>query len=75
MRLESRWRILKRDYTSRLVRPRLDSLCYVICTSLVKSRLHINELFQERLPSSCSVDVTSATRAVVTGEVSAWALN
>ncbi|ODQ70020.1 hypothetical protein LIPSTDRAFT_173096 [Lipomyces starkeyi NRRL Y-11557] len=41
MRLESHWRILKKDYTSHLVRPRLDLLCYIICTCLVKSRLHM----------------------------------
>ncbi|KAK9242573.1 hypothetical protein V1506DRAFT_65982 [Lipomyces tetrasporus] len=41
MRLESHWRILKKDYTSHLVRPRLDSLCYILCTGVVKSRLHL----------------------------------
>ncbi|KAK9489588.1 hypothetical protein V1508DRAFT_427570 [Lipomyces doorenjongii] len=104
MRLESHWRILKRDYTSHLVRPRLDSLCYGICTGLVKSRLHTyaNIWYRFTRPriliarvsiscghhqrsvvnysrsvcrSSCSVGVTSVTRAVVTGEVSARALN
>ncbi|KAK9493602.1 hypothetical protein V1508DRAFT_77830 [Lipomyces doorenjongii] len=41
MRLECRWRILKEDYTSHLVRPRLDLLFYIIYTGLVKSRLHL----------------------------------
>ncbi|KAK9236684.1 hypothetical protein V1525DRAFT_197511 [Lipomyces kononenkoae] len=40
-RPESHWRILKEDYTSHLVRSRLDLLCYIICTGLVKSRLHL----------------------------------
>jgi hypothetical protein len=41
MRLESHWRILKRDYASHLIRPRLDVLTYIICTGLVPSRVHL----------------------------------
>ncbi|KAK9243953.1 hypothetical protein V1506DRAFT_555028 [Lipomyces tetrasporus] len=40
MRLESHWRILKKDYASRFTRPRLDVLTYIICTGLVRSRMH-----------------------------------
>ncbi|KAK9375906.1 uncharacterized protein V1513DRAFT_441210 [Lipomyces chichibuensis] len=38
MRLESHWRILKKDYASRFVKPRLDLLAYIICTRLVRPR-------------------------------------
>ncbi|KAK9319189.1 hypothetical protein V1517DRAFT_266742, partial [Lipomyces orientalis] len=41
MRLESHWRILKRDYASHLIKPRLDVLTYIICTGLVHSRIHL----------------------------------
>ncbi|KAK9248082.1 hypothetical protein V1506DRAFT_557773 [Lipomyces tetrasporus] len=41
MRLECHWRILKRDYASHLIRPRLDVLTYIICTGLVPSRIHL----------------------------------
>ncbi|KAK9372462.1 uncharacterized protein V1513DRAFT_460596 [Lipomyces chichibuensis] len=41
MRLESHWRILKKDYASRFVMPRLDLLAYIICTRLVRSRTHL----------------------------------
>ncbi|KAK9260094.1 hypothetical protein V1519DRAFT_485207 [Lipomyces tetrasporus] len=34
MRLESHWRILKKDYASRFLKPRLDVLCYIIITGL-----------------------------------------
>ncbi|ODQ76026.1 hypothetical protein LIPSTDRAFT_224189 [Lipomyces starkeyi NRRL Y-11557] len=40
MRLESHWRILKKDYASRFTRRRLDVLTYIICTGLVRSRMH-----------------------------------
>ncbi|KAK9251678.1 hypothetical protein V1507DRAFT_482177 [Lipomyces tetrasporus] len=39
MRLESHWRILKKDYASRFLKPRLDVLCYIIITGLVSSRI------------------------------------
>ncbi|KAK9347859.1 hypothetical protein V1522DRAFT_447500 [Lipomyces starkeyi] len=42
MRLESHWRILKKDYASRFTRPRLDVLTYIICTGLVRSRMHFH---------------------------------
>ncbi|KAK9311071.1 hypothetical protein V1524DRAFT_345203, partial [Lipomyces starkeyi] len=42
MRLESHWRILKKDYTSHLVRPRLDLLCYIIFNGLVRSRIQLH---------------------------------
>ncbi|KAK9242623.1 hypothetical protein V1506DRAFT_547005 [Lipomyces tetrasporus] len=42
MRLESHWRILKKDYTSHLVIPRLDVLCYIICSGLVRSRIQLH---------------------------------
>ncbi|KAK9361677.1 hypothetical protein V1504DRAFT_439304 [Lipomyces starkeyi] len=41
MRLESHWRILKKDYASHLTRLRLDLLTHIICTGLVRSRLHL----------------------------------
>ncbi|KAK9364466.1 hypothetical protein V1509DRAFT_650584 [Lipomyces kononenkoae] len=41
MRLESHWRILKKDYGSRFIKPRLDVLAYIICTGLVRSRIHL----------------------------------
>ncbi|ODQ76082.1 hypothetical protein LIPSTDRAFT_122063 [Lipomyces starkeyi NRRL Y-11557] len=41
MRLESHWRILKKDYASHLIKPRLDVLSYIICTGLVPSRIHL----------------------------------
>ncbi|KAK9481453.1 hypothetical protein V1527DRAFT_493571 [Lipomyces starkeyi] len=42
MRLESHWRILKKDYSSHLVRPRLDVLCYIIFNGLVRSRIQLH---------------------------------
>ncbi|KAK9335054.1 hypothetical protein V1521DRAFT_124143 [Lipomyces starkeyi] len=39
MRLESHWRILKKDYGSRFIKPRLDVLVYIICSGLVRSRI------------------------------------
>ncbi|KAK9377575.1 uncharacterized protein V1513DRAFT_7, partial [Lipomyces chichibuensis] len=42
MRLESHWRILKKDYASRFVKPRLDVLSYIIFTGLVRSRIHLH---------------------------------
>ncbi|KAK9489447.1 hypothetical protein V1508DRAFT_427991 [Lipomyces doorenjongii] len=41
MRLESHWRILKKDYGSRFIKPRLDVLAYIICSGLVRSRIHL----------------------------------
>ncbi|KAK9343550.1 hypothetical protein V1522DRAFT_230907 [Lipomyces starkeyi] len=41
MRVESHWRILKKDYASRFVKPRLDVLCYILFTDLVPSRIHL----------------------------------
>ncbi|ODQ68699.1 hypothetical protein LIPSTDRAFT_7526 [Lipomyces starkeyi NRRL Y-11557] len=41
MRLESHWRILKKDYVSRFIKPRLDILCYILFTDLVPSRIHL----------------------------------
>ncbi|KAK9357207.1 hypothetical protein V1504DRAFT_442939 [Lipomyces starkeyi] len=41
MRLESHWRILKKDYVSRFIKPRLDVLCYILFTDLVPSRIHL----------------------------------
>ncbi|KAK9319346.1 hypothetical protein V1517DRAFT_376569 [Lipomyces orientalis] len=48
MRLESRWRILKKDYASRFTRPRLDILTYIICTGLVPSRMHFHAQVEAR---------------------------
>ncbi|ODQ70981.1 hypothetical protein LIPSTDRAFT_163579 [Lipomyces starkeyi NRRL Y-11557] len=36
----SRWEI-KEDYASHLIKPRLDVLRYIICTGLVRSRIHL----------------------------------
>ncbi|KAK9334358.1 hypothetical protein V1521DRAFT_375118 [Lipomyces starkeyi] len=46
MRIESHWRILKKDYASRFVRPRLDVLCYIVITGLVRSRIHLQRQVQ-----------------------------
>ncbi|ODQ69034.1 hypothetical protein LIPSTDRAFT_203249 [Lipomyces starkeyi NRRL Y-11557] len=46
MRIESHWRILKKDYSSRFVRPRLDVLCYIVITGLVRSRIHLQRQVQ-----------------------------
>ncbi|KAK9496120.1 hypothetical protein V1508DRAFT_401417 [Lipomyces doorenjongii] len=53
MRLESHWRILKKDYSSHLVRPRLDVLCYIICSGLVRSwiQLHLQVAAGREKPS------------------------
>ncbi|KAK9481451.1 hypothetical protein V1527DRAFT_504507, partial [Lipomyces starkeyi] len=46
MRLESHWCILKKDYASRFLKPRLDVLCYIIITGLVRSRIHLQQQVQ-----------------------------
>ncbi|KAK9246506.1 hypothetical protein V1506DRAFT_574143 [Lipomyces tetrasporus] len=47
MRLESHWRILKKDYASHLVRPRLDVLAYIICTGLVEAGRVKSSLYED----------------------------
>ncbi|KAK9234231.1 hypothetical protein V1525DRAFT_422426 [Lipomyces kononenkoae] len=40
MRLESHWKLLKKDYLSPFVRPRVDLLCHVIIATLVLARIN-----------------------------------
>ncbi|KAK9243959.1 hypothetical protein V1506DRAFT_555031 [Lipomyces tetrasporus] len=63
MRLESHWRILKRDYASHLIRPRLDVLTYIICPGLVPSRIHLYlQVEAGRVKPSVYVDFVSLWR-------------
>ncbi|KAJ8100823.1 hypothetical protein POJ06DRAFT_290670 [Lipomyces tetrasporus] len=57
MRLESHWRILKKDYGSRFIKPRLDVLVYIICTGLVRSRIqgHLQVEAGREKPSTYNV--------------------
>ncbi|KAK9251276.1 hypothetical protein V1507DRAFT_499494 [Lipomyces tetrasporus] len=60
MRLESHWRILKKDYASHLIRPRLDVLAYIICTGLF---LHLYlQVEAARVKSSLYEDFVSLWR-------------